>query len=180
MPYTQLQKQYLEAMGMVPWALRDSDSVTAITTVSAEQSVSLIENAGNCSVLLVFPDSLSHADKPLSSAENRLLLDMFGAIQLKDSSVARRHLPVDTSADVSEVMKPLLSESVKVVLIAVRDAGSAIGDEAASSKLLASGLNTPVWQIPHPSWIQQEPVLKRRAWNVLKAARETLQASVSA
>jgi len=105
---------------------------------------------------------------------------MLGAIQLEDSSVARRHLTVDTLVDISDVIKPLLTESVRVVLIAVHEAGKATGDEAASSKLLASGLNTPVWQIPHPSWIQQEPVLKRRAWNVLKAARETLQASVSA
>jgi len=147
MPYTQKQKQYLEAMGLVPWSLRGS----------SEPSV--VENAGDCSVLLLFNHS---SNQPLSQKENRLLLDMLGAIDLPDASVARRHAPVDTSADVSATIEPFLSEAVKVVLIAVHDEGAVVDDEESASRLLAAALSVPVWQLPHPGWIQQLGIFSKR------------------
>ena len=80
----------------------------------------------------------------------------------------------------SATIEPFLSEAVKVVLIAVHDEGAVVDDEESASRLLAAALSVPVWQLPHPGWIQQKPVLKRRAWNILKAVRDNLPVSVVA
>jgi len=187
MPYTQQHKQYLQAMGLVPWVLRgqkESAAAVADTAVNAVD-VNTTQDAGDCSVLWVFnhitTQNRSQQVQPiLSAADNRLLLDMLGAIGLQDKAVARRSLTVDISVDMSSIIQPLVTESVKAILVAVEKGESSIGDDEASSRLLASELSVPVWQIPHPSWIQQEPGLKRRAWNVLKALRLQLQASETA
>lgn len=196
MPYSQRQKQYLEAMGLVPWSLR-ADSVEAEQAVPVNENFcadSLVEsapsetiiesvdvqNAGNCSVLLVFNETISQSSQALTNAENRLLLDMLGAIELQNGSVARRHALVDTSIDISTTIEPFLSDSVKAVLVAVQEEEVGGSDEESASRLLAADLNVPVWRLPHPRWIQQNPVLKRRAWNVLKAVRGNLPVSVVA
>lgn len=192
MPYTQQHKHYLEAMGLVPWTLRGGasvavttdpvkqvDSIVADVAEQANAVQSIVEHAGDCSVLLVFNDA-KNSTQTLNEKDNKLLLDMFAAIQLPNASVARRNILVDASTDVSAVMEPLLTPTVKVILFAAHDNGGKSDDGEASSRLIANDLSVPVWQLPHPASIQQQPSLKRRAWNVLKAVRDQLKAPVSA
>lgn len=189
MPYTPEHKHYLEAMGLVPWTLRGSSvpatapSTGTEATVQTESVVAKnIVPAGDCSVLLVFNELSAQTEPTLAQTDKRMLLDMFAAIELSDASVAKRCVVLDPAVDTSSAIEPYLSESVKVVLVAVQDdahaSAQAIGDDEAASRLLADGLSVPVWQLPHPAWIQQEPVLKRRAWNVLKAVRRSLLTTV--
>lgn len=172
MPYTEQHRQYLEAMGLVPWVQRGG---CVATDVAAS-----VENAGDCSVLLVFNAISTQRHDELSEQENRLLLDMFNAIELQEASVARRSVSMDASTDVSECVRPFITPNVKVILVVVNDSCQVATDEEAASRLATSGLEVPVWQLPHPGWIRQEPALKRRAWNVLKAVRDKLPDPVSA
>ncbi len=159
MPYTPQQKHYLDAMGIVPWVLRSHASV---------------QDASDCSVLLVFDASVGGAED-LDDTENRLLLDMLGAIQLPESDVARRSVGSNGSIDFMAEVKPLMTPAVKVVLVVVNSNSDVVDDDEASSRLLMNDFDMPIWQLPHPGWIQQKPALKRRAWNVLKAVRKQLQ-----
>ena len=195
MPYTKPHKQYLEAMGLVPWVLRDSNSSASVlvppsaepieTLNDSESESALIESMyqgasrlvhgdPGAKLLLVFRAKPGDSNLELSRAENQLLLDMLKAIKLDEASVAR--CLVSSAATPASV--EAICGSVDFVFTAalelVTDSPGVEEDSEEASRLGAESSALPVWQLPHPSWIQQQPGLKRRAWNVLKAVKVAL------
>jgi len=176
LPYSTRQQQYLTAMGVVPWVLRDSPSRRGA-----------VHGPDSAQLLLVF-DSTGQEDKAVANVEltNReatLLRDMLSAIKVQEKSVGRCALAhPDTRSD--HAKHPLAQHcgaNFYAILLVVQQALQISSDDAAASRVPTPELSAPVWLLPHPSWLLQEPRLKRRAWNVLKAVHEQLpEASQSA
>lgn len=131
-------------------------------------------------VLLVFDATLAQlassneASIDLEPSDERLLLDMLKAIELAPSSVARCLVNQTADTDQAATLQAHISAGTKAVLHLVTEADDITDDEEASSRIDAPNLSVPVWRLPHPVWIKRQPVLKRRAWNVLKAVKHSL------
>ncbi len=187
-------------MGLVPWVRRDAqfeglDSPagasagasagaddTARTPLECRTVVPSTHNAqsgfvhdpGAATLLLVFDERFGHTDVSLNSADNQLLLDMLKAIQLDDSSVARCLLAAAENEHTARELRQQLAPSIQAVLHLVGESTAIASDDELASRQVAENLSVPVWCLPHPHWIQQQPLLKRRAWNVLKAVKVVL------
>ena len=229
MPYTTQHKQYLEAMGLVPWVHRKSMDA-AVATESATQTQSplleslykegtaLVHGEPSANLLLMFQvasdqseltqkdtnqTNLTQTNLTLNSSDNRLLLDMLKAIGLDESDVARCLVRGPITPAVFDAICSAVNQPLSAALLMVTEAPDINSDDQQASRFNAEKLRAdteradtegadaeradagstkqsavPVWRMPHPSWIQQQPSLKRRAWNVLKAVRATLNDQV--
>ena len=199
MPYTNSHKHYLEAMGLVPWVRRDADkkasedlseqnklSVQEDLSVQDERTVQStyrgasahVHGEPSASLLLIFTADTGNNDLTLCAADNQLLLDMLKAIDLTELSVARCLVKAPATTDSIDAIVRSASQSISAALTLVTESSDIVSDEESASRLSVGSSVVPAWRMPHPSWIQQEPVLKRRAWNVLKAVRASLPVSV--
>lgn len=197
MPYSAEHKHYLEAMGLVPWVRRDHEPISEGTESRTEivcdigemplyesdfeGATAVVHGSDDANVLLVFEPSASapmnDGGIELDPSDEQLLLDMLRAIELEPSSVARCFMAAPTALAVSEqglALRQHIPENIKAVLHLVTCADDIDGDDEASSRTESQAISVPVWRLPHPVWIKQQPVLKRRAWNVLKAVKHSL------
>lgn len=213
MLFTKPHKQYLEAMGLVPWVRRDTkleavpgelvereeivesievakEAEVARTTESAIEidqngviesiyrgSKALVHGEPTASLLWIFEAAPGQTDLTLDAADNRLVLDMLKAIGLDERSVARCLVSTATTPITQSSIDAICHSAdlpLSACLKVVAESPDITSDDQADSRLSTEPSAVPVWRIPHPSWIQQEPALKRRAWNVLKAVRTAL------
>ena len=200
MPFTVKHKQYLEAMGLVPWVRRDNPvanantesvkhlvavtqtSVTDVDRGSVTESLfrghkALVHGEPSANLLLVFEAASGQTDLALNSSDNRLLLDMLKAIELNELCVARCLANAPIAHTCLETGCRAAIQPISAVLLMVTESPDIATDEQSDSRVVSKQSAVPVWRMPHPSWIQQQPELKRRAWNVLKAVRATLNES---
>lgn len=120
------------------------------------------------------PTDLTPTDLTLSTADNLLLLDMLKAIGLDERNVARCLINAPITQFSIDSICHSLDQPISAVLQVVTESPDITTDDQAGSRIGSVQSAVPVWQIAHPGWIQQEPALKRRAWNVLKAVRAVL------
>lgn len=201
MPYTQQRKQYLEAMGLVPWIDRNANVAALVSNPASDRQTdsetgssidtgqngiiesvyqgraALVHGEKSASLLLIFQANPGQSDLTLSGADNRLLLDMLKAIGLDESSVARCLVDAPITAVSIEAIAQSASYPLGAAVLLVTESPDIASDDQAASRVSTELAKVPAWRLPHPVWIQREPSLKRRAWNVLKAVKVALNQS---
>ncbi len=205
MPYSERQRALLQAMGLVPWIDKraltlsavpvPAEPVPAVAPSTAQKTGSkklfLLETvfrgnkaflhpgsaAASVLVLLEQRDITAGSDLQLPQEQERLLTDMLKAIELGPEHVVRALMadegtaPVDMNQELSQALTP----TIQVVVRLVMSSAKSHGDSEAESRWKLPGSPVAAWNLPHPAQILEQPVLKRRAWNVLKAVKGTLQ-----
>jgi len=194
MPFTARHQQYLEAMGLVPWVSR-AEQAEAVEPPTMSSGAILLENRAvihaelqgvealihgtdSASLLLVFEQTGDSNRLALADSENRLLLDMLRAIGLGEKDVSRCLVAQSLPEEPIRTLLTAVQPNHKAVLALVGPESDTASDEAEASEVAIDDLMVPVWELPHPSWIQAQPALKRRAWNILKAVKAVLPESV--
>jgi len=136
------------------------------------------------SQLLVFVEakSMQQDQYPFEANDARLFDDMLRAIHWRRQDVCLAVLPpsdsqlevtTDNSGIESECAADLLKTHRDVVLVFTHRVPETLNADDMQLSLNRPG--TLAWQLPHPALLQDEPIRKRQAWNVLKLARNHLQ-----
>jgi len=165
-------------MGMVPWILRDSVqaepassnwSPESLLSVLARPGSSASESALKGRAILI----LESEPWDLSKEEEQLLMAMLRSIGLAQNDLCRTTMASGTNEAGQHLvsLSQLLKQLPRAVFLLSHQLGSSASSEAHE---LMSDSAVQGWRLPHPALLIREPERKRQAWEVLKAARQSL------
>lgn len=156
-----------------------SRKVFLLETVFRGNKAFLHPGSDAASVLIVMEQSAvtTGGDLQLPPEQERLLTDMLKAIQLDNQHVVRALMADEGSVPVemNQDLGPALTPSIQSVIRLVLSTAETQSDSEQESRWALPGTELPAWNLPHPVRILEQPVLKRRAWNVLKAVKSAVQ-----
>lgn len=156
-----------------------SRKVFLLETVFRGNKAFLHPGSGAASVLIVMEQSAvtPGEDLQLPPEQERLLTDMLKAIQLDNRQVVRALMADEGSVpvEINQDLVPALTPTIQAVIRLVLSKADMQGDSEQESRWALPGTDLPAWNLPHPVRILEQPVLKRRAWNVLKAVKSAVQ-----
>jgi hypothetical protein len=69
----------------------------------------------------------------------------------------------------------LSGSSVRADLLLQENIGKS--EVAADHQFAFGSVSLPAWRLPHPALLLSDPILKRQAWQILKAVRRVLAAN---